>query len=183
MGKMSARSTEAMQGLKRLISDLPGKAAKVGWFESAKYEDGTPVAYVAAIQELGCPERSIPPRATMRPTAAEKGSGEWAKVMADGAKAVVAGNATPQQVYDALGLLAAADVRKAISTLTAPELSPVTLLARKAKKDGEQIGGKKIGELHRKANSGPVDLSGISTKPLVDDGILVATLTNQTEDV
>jgi hypothetical protein len=29
------------------------REAKVGWFSSDKYEDGTPVAYVAAIQEFG----------------------------------------------------------------------------------------------------------------------------------
>ena len=183
MGKVTTRSTEAMSGLKNLVENLPGKAAKVGWFESAKYEDGTPVAYIAAIQELGVPERSIPPRPTMRPTAAEKGSTEWAKVMGEGATAVAEGRATVQQIYDTLGLLAAADVRKAISELTTPELSPVTLLARKARYAGERVAGKKIGELHREASSGPVDLSGVSTKPLVDSGIMVATLTNQTEDV
>lgn len=29
------------------------REAKIGWFPGARYEDGTPVAYVAAIQEFG----------------------------------------------------------------------------------------------------------------------------------
>ena len=35
------------------IEGLGNKQAKAGFFESSKYEDGTPVAYIAAIQEFG----------------------------------------------------------------------------------------------------------------------------------
>lgn len=37
--------------VKKLAKDKV--TSKVGWFEGAKYEDGTPVAYVASIQEFG----------------------------------------------------------------------------------------------------------------------------------
>lgn len=35
------------------VAGIGKKVAKTGWFESAKYEDGTPVAYIASIHEYG----------------------------------------------------------------------------------------------------------------------------------
>lgn len=35
------------------LSTLDGLVGKTGWFATAKYEDGTPVAYIAAINEFG----------------------------------------------------------------------------------------------------------------------------------
>ena len=42
-------------GIKKLVVALEKSSikAQVGWFPGAKYADGTPVAYVAAIQEFG----------------------------------------------------------------------------------------------------------------------------------
>lgn len=41
--------------LKAVYDELAKKQLKVGFFAHSKYPDGTPVAYVAAIQELGYP--------------------------------------------------------------------------------------------------------------------------------
>lgn len=52
---MSVRRSNP-SGFKILTDRVAGigkKVAKTGWFESAKYEDGTPVAYIASIHEYG----------------------------------------------------------------------------------------------------------------------------------
>lgn len=47
------------------IKGLDGLEGKTGWFETARYPDGTAVAYVATIHEFGTPR--IPARPFMRP--------------------------------------------------------------------------------------------------------------------
>lgn len=117
-----ARITTAL----RELDDFVGKT---GWFETARYEDGTPVAYVASIQEFGSPEQGIPPRPTMRPTAAAK-EREWAELMASGARAVLRGDREPAQVLELVALRAAGDVQEAIRAVVSPPLKPSTI-ARK----------------------------------------------------
>lgn len=114
------------------LKALDGLTGKTGYFETAKYADGTPVAYVAAIHEFGYPDGGIPMRATMRPTASEKGrpGGEWSQVAARGARAALNGQTTPAAALEALTLVAAGDVAKAISALTTPPLDPRTIAAK-----------------------------------------------------
>ena len=152
----------AARRLEIALKNLQGKVGKVGWFEKSKYEDGTPVAYVATIQEYGAPTKNIPPRPTMRPTIAKQ-QNEWKKIAEQGSKAVLAGNATVGDVMEAIGLKAAGDVRKAISTLTEPPLSPVTIENRRRKRADKKT-------------------IGLLTKPLIDTGIMMGTLTNTVED-
>lgn len=132
------------------------REAKVGWFPAAQYEDGTPVAYVAAIQEFGSPENNIPARAFMRPTIQDK-QGEWSAQIAGGMKKVVKGQLTADDVLDAVGTLAAADIAVTIRNAPNwPELSPATLAERERK--------------------------GRGTAPLQDTGLLIATVTHQVTD-
>ena len=114
------------------LKELDGLVGKTGYFDTATYPDGTPVAYVAAIHEYGYAAGGIPPRPTMRPTAAEKGAqgGAWAQVAAKGAKACLNGLTTPAAALEALTLVAAGDVGKAIVALTAPPLKPRTIAAK-----------------------------------------------------
>lgn len=55
-------------GLDAKLNELAGKLGRgqrevrVGFFERARYPDGTPVATIAAIQNFGAPARGIPPR-------------------------------------------------------------------------------------------------------------------------
>lgn len=116
------RLTVALEGLGDLIG-------KTGYFETAKYTDGTPVAYVATIQEFGYPAGGIPARPTMRPTADQKRD-EWAETMRLGAKAALNGDMTPRDALERLTLRAAGDVSAAIQAVTTPALSPETI-ARK----------------------------------------------------
>ena len=91
---------KAFQQLSLRLKELSGVETKVGWFPSARYEDGTPVAYVASVQELG--HGPIPPRPFFRTTAAAE-QAAWAKYAAQGAKAVLAGKLSGRAVMDGIG--------------------------------------------------------------------------------
>ena len=174
---------DAAKGLKELIA-LGNRKGKIGWFETAKYPDGTPVAYVAMIQEMGSPKNSIPPRPFFRPTI-EAQSGVWKSQFRSGAKAILAGNETAASVMEKVTSKAAGDVRRTITKITQPDLSPVTLLLRKWKQGDrgvKKITGRMVGWAAAELNNGPVDLSGVSTKPLVDTGYMLETLTHKVED-
>lgn len=111
------------------LQDIDGLVGKTGYFETAKYTDGTPVAYVATVQEYGWAAGGIPARPTMRPTA-EQQRGEWAETMRQGAKAALNGAGTARDALERLALKAAGDVSASIAALTAPALSAQTI-ARK----------------------------------------------------
>lgn len=180
--------------LRQAIKSMSVDVGQVGWFESARTEDGKPVAGIAIVQEFGSTKRSIPPRSFMRSTASEKQT-EWAGTAENVARQVMQGKVAPENMTEALCLKAEGDVRAKISSITEPPLSLLTLLARKDRKDfgkrqkkamkfGPQqeykFGGKRLGELARTIGGDePPDVSGVSTKPLVDTGYMLATLTSQ----
>jgi len=145
--------------LKQAIRGLGRAKGEVGWFESARYEGGQPVAGVAAVQEFG--NAHIPPRSFMRSTAAEK-SQEWVQKTAPVVRAVATGQLAPDKAMDAVCLAAEGDVRAKITEILDPPLADATVAARK----------------RRLANGGRGAKKGIQ-KPLVDKGILLATLTSQ----
>lgn len=155
VNKMSADFLAALNAMKN-------PKAEAGWFESAKYPDGTPVAYVATIQEFGSPKNSIPPRPFMRPTLAEK-SGEWKALALRGAKAMARGNETIGTVMEKLGSKAAGDIRKTISNVNSPALKDATIKARLSKRANK----KTVGNL---------------TKPLVDTGLMLSTCTHKVSE-
>lgn len=116
--------------LAKRIEDLGKLKAEVGWQDTAKYPDGTPVALVAQTHEYGSPSRHVPPRPIVRPTIlAEKR--EWSDSMGKGVKAVAQGKRSPLQVIQAVGELAAGDVRKAITQVNSPALAESTVASRK----------------------------------------------------
>lgn len=169
-----------LNGIVKGLKDLDGMRGRVGWFESAKYPDGTSVAYVASIQEYG--SGPIPPRPFFRPTIIERQL-YWAELIAKASQGVITGKRTAYQAMDLLGLQVAGDVRATISKITTPPLSTLTLLARKHRKEGGKItGAKQLAEIDRKGReNGPPDVSGVSTKPLIDTRVLLPTLTNVTD--
>jgi len=131
------------------------KTARVGWFESAQYKDGTPVAYVATIQEYGSPKNKIPPRPFFR-NAIEANKQEWKGIANEYGKHIVNGKATIDQAMEAIGLVAAGDVRKSISEIMEPPLAESTIKTR-----------------NKRGNT--------SVKPLVDTGYMVSTVTSVVE--
>lgn len=112
-----------------VVKGLDGLEAKVGWFESALYPDGTPVAYVATIHEFGTGK--IPARPFMRPAVAEYGQ-SWLDQLATGARMAVQsdGAISAIEVLDAVAQTAAGNVGQVIKSVMSPALKPVTI-ARK----------------------------------------------------
>lgn len=148
-GPGAAKVLATMQG-------LDGLEGKVGWFESAHYPNGVPVAYVATVQEFGTDH--TPARPFMRPAVADHG-GEWMQLIADGAEAALAGTHTPEQVLELVTLAAAGNVAEKIAAVMSPALHPATIAARA-----------------RRNKSG-----GASTKPLVDSGLMIQSVTGKVE--
>jgi hypothetical protein len=142
---------------------LHGKVGKVGWIKRNNYPNGTSVAHVAAIQEFGYAPKRIPPRSFMRTSIAEHQI-SWKKIAFYGAQKVVAGKASTGYVMEQIGLKAAGDIRKKITTIMHPPLSAATIARRRA----------------RYADKSTI---GLLTKPLVDTKRMLNTLTNSVEDV
>ena len=157
--------TSAAHQLEVALKELASKkVGKVGWFEKSRYDDAesTPVAAVAAQNEYGNPNMHIPARPFMRPTIIAQQK-IWAKVAEQGARNILKGDQTSSDVLEMIGLKAAGDIRKTISKITTPPLSPRTIAARLAKRADHQT----VGNL---------------TKPLIDTGVMFNTLTNTVED-
>lgn len=106
------------------LQGFDGLQGKVGWFESAVYPEGTPVAYVATIQEFGTSR--IHARPFMRPAVADHGQ-EWLDQLADGARASLNGGPSGAQVLELVALGAAGNVAEKIQAVTSPALSPITV--------------------------------------------------------
>lgn len=142
------------EAIKKMLKSLQKKQIQVGFFETAKYEDGTPIAYVAAIQEFG--HGPIPPRPFMRPAELENKS-KWQAGIAAGVKSALNGAITIDHALEQVGMVAAGDVRKAVKAVTAPPLAESTVRARQSRKKGKKAA---------------------SRKPLVDTGQMIQAVTS-----
>lgn len=144
--------------LKKIISDVNASTLKVGWGENQKYDDGTPVAVVAAQNEFGNAAKNIPPRSFMRTSVIEKGD-EWKATAGQLFKGVFSETQTAQNVFEIMGLKVSGDIREKIASITSPALKESTIKAR--------IRGRKVGNM------------GTATKPLVDTGYMLNSLTSE----
>lgn len=181
MAKITRSNRKGFIVLLDRLKELSGINTRVGWFPAAKYENGTNVAYVAAIQEFG--SGPIPPRPFFR-TAVAKEKTTWKSNAAQGAKAVLKGTATAHGVMDALGERAQEDVKETINQITSPPLSPVTLELRamKHKNPNLRVTGKTVGEAAARVRQPGYKLAaGTPTKPLIDTKLMITTLTHITE--
>lgn len=153
---MKVRRVSNMEAVRKVLGAASNKEIRVGFFETATYADGTPVAYIAAIQEFGYPEGNIPPRSFMRTTEVEK-KVEWgnniAGALADAIEkkslAVLQNNLTQ------VGGAAAGDIQRTITKIQSPPLSEATLHNRSTRKI-------------RRTDS---------TKPLIDSGKMLQSVT------
>jgi hypothetical protein len=178
--KLQRGKPAALQALDTKLKELAGVETRVGWFESAKYESGTPVAYVASVQEYG--HGPIPPRPFFRTTIAEQKSA-WAENAAQGARAVLKGSASPRDAMDALGEVAQEDVKETINQITSPPLSPITLELRAMRHNNPdlKVTGKLVGEVAAKVKQPGYKLAGgTPNKPLIDSKTMITTLTHVT---
>jgi len=171
------------------LEALENTQAKVGWFESAKYENGRPVAAVAAGNELGIPSRSIPARPFFRPTGEEK-KNEWGESAARLAGRVLEGKAAADDAMEILAAKAHGDVLDTLAAINSPPLSPITIMARawKKKYGQDSVTGKTIGMFAGMIKNQRYDITasmiaGVSAKPLNDSGHMIATMDYITERV
>jgi hypothetical protein len=156
------RKAGKINALKHAVTALDGAQGRVGWFPSAIYEGGAPVAGVAYVQEFGSPAKGIPPRMGMRAIAEEKRQ-EWAGTAREIARAAAQGKLPADNVMPAVCLAAEGAMRARITKVNEPPLKQATIDARK----------------RRLANGGEGAKASIA-KPLVDTGILLNTLTSET---
>lgn len=144
--------------LRKVSEELEGIELRTGWFETTRYEDGTPTAYVAAIHELGDPGSGIPPRPFMRPTIARK-EDAWRAFILQEARKIYAGGGSVEELFEKLGLAVAGEIAKSISLVMAPPLKPATIAAKRRK-------------LADRATTGALD------KPLVETGLMISSVTH-----
>jgi len=178
MAKLTEKSVDALfVKLKGNSADFKGLTARAGVF-GGNYPSGTPIAYVAAIQEYGAPAANIPPRPFMRPTVKEQ-KHAWTQSMQAGVKAVVRGKIEATDVMEQVGALMAADIKQTISEITEPPLSPITVMLRGMRRNDASliVTGKTVGEAAERVQAGETNY-GAPTKPLVDEGFLIASITH-----
>ena len=100
---------------------------RVGFFSTARYDDGTPLATVAAVNEFGSREANIPERPFFRQAIAN---------MEDGVPAIIRGRIDPQRMVvderlaNQVGAYAAGQVQERITDLREPPNSPHTIEAK-----------------------------------------------------
>lgn len=134
---------------------------RVGWFEDSKYDDDTPIALVAFFQEYGT-GRGIPQRPFMRP-AEMKNKAKWEQIARQEIRKCIETNAPLTRAMAKLGLVVQGDIDREITSITQPPLAETTIKARLRRK------GKK------KATAS-------IQKPLIDTGMMLASLTNKVEE-
>lgn len=163
--------------LRELAANL-GKSANltVGWQDGTTYPNsGMSVATVAAIQEFGAPSAGIPPRPFVRRTIAEN-SDAWGDEV---------GAALKQTGYDAtramelVGMVIEGELAESIFEVTDPPLSPVTLMLREMRvgRVNDPVTFGMLKEARARVAAGET-AEGVSTKPLVDSGLLSNSITS-----
>ena len=159
--KLSARVAKRLQDLARKL----GGSVSVGFFEGETYSDGTPVASVAFWNEYGHQGPfPAPPRPFFR-TMIAKESPTWGRKMAALAKAT---NYDGDRVLNIMGEDIARALGESITELTAPPLSPTTLMLRqKFGNSPEKIRARDVVEAQRDVAAGKSGATGSQAKPLV----------------
>lgn len=160
------------------IAKNVSKAAKVdvGFLAGSTYADGTSVPMVAAIQEFGAPKAGIPPRPFFRTMIASK-SPEWPKAIGD---LLTANDFDAAKTLDQAGTAIEGQLKESIENTFDPPLSPVTLMLRKMRADNPDLVINKtvVAEARAKVAAGESS-AGVSTKPLVDSGHLLASVAHE----
>lgn len=150
-----------------------GKGVHVGFLENATYPDGTKVAMVAAINNYGAPEASIPARPFFSDMVREK-SPAWGAALAN---LLTGGGYDAQAAMGLMGEGIKGQLQQSIIDTDAPALSQITLMLRKMKSEdqGLVVTGKTVGEAARRVAEGE-STTGVSTKPLDETGHMKASV-------
>ncbi len=169
----------SVRGLAEKLKQAKEKL-QVGWFDGVNYEDGKPVAGIAALNEFG--SKTAPARPFIRPAVADNQS-KWADIYAQMARQWISGSGDYAGVLTTVGLVAEADIRNAIVTGDHQALSPITLALRRLRNDNVPIGGKLIGAVAGaiaagETGSGQLGQPSDNRDPLRETGYMIATLTH-----
>ena len=123
--KVQQRGGKKLQRLLREAGKGGVSGVKVGFFSTAKYEDGTPVAAVAAWNEFGT--ETIPERPFFRRAIAEMEGGisKIVKAGIDTKKMVV-----DDRLADRVGAYAQGQIQESITALKEPPNAPSTVRAK-----------------------------------------------------
>ena len=113
--------------MRKQVESVNKASLEVGFFDTAVYPSGVPVAYVASIHEFGW--GPIPARPFMRPSMAEKRD-QWARNFAGGFRAVADGKLTTRQVLEQMGARITGHIKESIQAVTSPSLNDATVAAR-----------------------------------------------------
>lgn len=148
--------------LDKIVADYDKQSAAAGWFPSAVYESGVPVAQVAEWNEEGT-TRS-PARPFIRPCITQQQE-KWSEAVAH----FIQQGQMAKDALDGVGSMMSADIAQQIQETNSPELSPITLLLRLWRRQGQTIKGKTVGEAARAIAQG-ADYSGAPSEPLTDTG-------------
>lgn len=180
MPEIKRSNPKAFETILSGLKALDGLQGRVGWFPSAKYEDGTPVAYVMALNEFG--HGNTPPRPSGRQTVAENKSA-WRDLTLSASRQTVQGKIS---AYDAVAKLtqkAENDWKETILKLQSPPLSPVTLELRAMKKRDPnlRITAATVGIAALRVSQPGYQTPDVSNKPLIDSGFAIATMSNVVE--
>lgn len=154
------RAGNLNERMKILLDNAQKMSVQVGWVERKQYPDSSmTTAQAAYINELGSPADNIPPRPFMRPTFSKR-KNYWKSIMENEAKKMIRGKSSVEKALEIVGLQAAGDIREAITNIWSPSLSIKTIRARLARRANKQ----RVGNL---------------TKPLVDTGYMLGSLTHK----
>jgi hypothetical protein len=154
--------------LTEIARKMGGGKVRIGFLEGATYPDGTPVAFVAAMNEFGHEGRfPAPPRPAFR-NMIKKESPGWPAKMADLAKAT---NFDGKLVLKIMGEDIAGALRQSIIETNDPPLSQTTLILRKRfwSNPGD-ITMSDVISAQQAAARGDNGASGTQAKPLVWSG-------------
>ncbi len=130
------------KALEKLADQIKKSKLEVGFFETAIYPDGTPVAYVAAIQEFGNPAGNNPSRPFFR-NAISQNDG-WKDLANKAMNAVIEGRMELNQALNQMGLKMGADVQESIADGSYEALKQSTLDARQSRKRTKGVSSKPL---------------------------------------
>jgi hypothetical protein len=174
-----AKMEKFLQETARKVSN-PG-VMQVGFMSDAKYEDGTSVAMVAAIQNFGSPAMGIPPRPFFTDMI-RRHRGAWPGQLV---KALKAHDMDAHAALVDMGKLIEGELLDQIIETVSPPLSPVTLMLRAMRigKRDEDVTFAMVQEARARVAAGeqPKGLTASDFKPLVYSGNLLKSITSVVE--
>lgn len=170
----------SLKDVKDKLNQLAKTKVKAGWFSKHKYPDGTPIAYVATIQEYGYHGGgvNIPPRPFMRPAEADHKK-EWAMLSGRVASNYLAGKSGLDT--DIVGESMVDGIAKAIISGSHTPLSQITLLLRKWRKEGTTINKSTVEQARRQLAEHPETPVSANSTPLHDTGAMLISLSYNVE--